>query len=169
MKNLLSISLSLAFAAASSTAFAAASPDQMFADKAAQAGLAEVAAGELAKSQASSADVKSFAGKMVDDHTTANSELQDIANKSSMTLPTAPSAEQKAAAAKLAKLDGPDFDHAYSKMMVKDHTEVAALFRTEANTGKDARLKAFAAKTLPTIEMHLQMAKQLPSSKTAAN
>lgn len=169
MKTYLSISLCVAMATASSAAFAAASPDQAFANKAAQGGLAEVAAGELAKSQASSGDVKSFASKMVDDHTAANSELQDIANKSGITLPTAPAPKQKAAAEKLAKLDGPDFDHAYTKMMVKDHTEVAALFRTEANSGKDARLKAFAAKTLPTIEMHLQMAKQLPAAKTAAN
>jgi len=35
------------------------------------------------------------------------------------------------------------------------------LFQKEAKAGEDAHLKAFAEKTLPTIQMHLQMAERL--------
>jgi len=45
--------------------------------------------------------------------------------------------------------------------MVKDHEEAVSLFDEEAKTGKDPELKAFAAKTLPTLKDHLKMAKAL--------
>jgi len=35
------------------------------------------------------------------------------------------------------------------------------LFRTEAGSGQDPALKAFAQKTLPILEQHLQMAQAL--------
>jgi putative membrane protein len=46
--------------------------------------------------------------------------------------------------------------------MVSDHQKTVALFKQqEAAVNNDAELAAFARKTLPTIETHLQMAKQL--------
>ncbi|MEI9973695.1 MAG: DUF4142 domain-containing protein [Ignavibacteriota bacterium] len=36
--------------------------------------------------------------------------------------------------------------------MVKDHQEDVAEFQREANGGSDADVKAFAAKTLPTLQ-----------------
>ena len=61
-------------------------------------------------------------------------------------------------------MQGAAFDREYARMMVKDHEEDVALFRKEAQSGKDADLKAYAQKTLPTLEEHLQMAKQLPGA-----
>jgi putative membrane protein len=48
-------------------------------------------------------------------------------------------------------------------MMVKDHEKAVALFQKEADTGKDAEAKAFAAKTLPTLQGHLEMARSMMS------
>jgi putative membrane protein len=45
------------------------------------------------------------------------------------------------------------------KDMVQDHQEDVADFRKEAETGQDPQLKAFAAKYLPVLEKHLQMAR----------
>jgi putative membrane protein len=45
--------------------------------------------------------------------------------------------------------------------MVTDHEKAVKLFMTEANEGRDADIKAFASKTLPTLQEHLQMARQL--------
>ena len=42
--------------------------------------------------------------------------------------------------------------------MVTDHRTDAAEFRREADHGTDPELKAFAAKTLPTLQEHLQIA-----------
>ncbi|MBI3653058.1 MAG: DUF4142 domain-containing protein [Acidobacteria bacterium] len=60
---------------------------------------------------------------------------------------------------KLAKLSGADFDREYMKYMVEDHVKDVAMFEKEAKTGKDADIKAFAEKTLPTLKEHLQMAR----------
>ena len=42
--------------------------------------------------------------------------------------------------------------------MVKDHKDDIDLFEKEADKGNDPELKAWAAKTLPTLKHHLQMA-----------
>ena len=67
------------------------------------------------------------------------------------------------AAALIAKKDGAAFDAAFKTKMVADHEKVIKLFTTESTSGKDADLKAFATKTLPTLKHHLEMAKQLPT------
>jgi putative membrane protein len=59
-----------------------------FIKKAAAGGMAEVQLGNLAQERASSDDVKSFAKRMVDDHTKANDDLKQVAQKKGVTLPT---------------------------------------------------------------------------------
>jgi putative membrane protein len=132
--------------------------DQKFVIDAAHANLAEVELGKLAADKASSADVKKFAQQMVDDHTKANDELKTIAQNKNITLPSAIDAKHKAVADKLSKLSGESFDRAYMQEMVNGHRMVANQFRTESKSGKDADVKAWAAKTLPTVEEHLKMA-----------
>src|SRR5436190_3450929 len=63
--------------------------DTLFVREAAIGGLAEVKSAELAKSKASSAQVKSFAEQMVKDHMKANQELEQLAKQKGMELPTA--------------------------------------------------------------------------------
>jgi len=46
-------------------------------------------------------------------------------------------------------------------MMVSDHNKDVAEFEKESTKGGDPDLKAFAAKTLPTLKEHQQMAKAL--------
>lgn len=132
--------------------------DQKFVMDAAHANMAEVELGKLAADKASSADVKKFAQQMVDDHTKANDELKTIAQNKNITLPSSIDAKHKAVADKLSKLSGDSFDRAYMQEMLKGHGMVATQFRTESKSGKDADVKAWAAKTLPTIEEHLKMA-----------
>jgi putative membrane protein len=44
--------------------------------------------------------------------------------------------------------------------MVSDHKKDAAALRTESKSGKDPDVKAWAAKTLPTVEDHLKQFEQ---------
>jgi putative membrane protein len=69
--------------------------------------------------------------------------------------------------AKLAKHEGAAFDREYMSAMVKDHDKDVALFEKQAKNGRDAALRAFAEKTLPTLREHQKMAKQL-SDKVSA-
>ncbi|HEY4136974.1 MAG TPA: DUF4142 domain-containing protein [Casimicrobiaceae bacterium] len=149
---------------AAAPAFAAPSAtDTKFATKAAQAGMAEISEGHAAETKGQSAAVKAFGKKMVDDHTKAADELKDVAAKSGVKLPTATSNDEKQVAERLAKLDGAAFDKLYSEQAVKDHEAAVALFKNEASAGSDAGLKSFAQQTLPTLEEHLRMAKELPA------
>lgn len=135
------------------------SSDATFALKAAQGGLAEVKLGQLALEKASSPDVKSFAQKMVDDHSKANDQLKEAAGKDRMTLPNTMDAKDQSLYNELRDLSGPAFDKAYMKAMVKDHEEDIKEFHKEANKGANADIKSFASTTLPTLQEHLELAK----------
>ena len=128
--------------------------------KAAKGGQMEVALGRLAASKGSNAAVRSFGRRMVTDHTKAGNKLKAIAMKKRLTLPTEMDADQKAEMDQLSKLSGAEFDRAYMNLMVSDHEKDVSEFETEANSGADPQLKAFAATTLPTLKTHLRLAKQ---------
>jgi len=140
-------------------------PDASFVKQASAAGLAEVALGRLATEKSSSADVKTFGQTMVDDHTKAGDELKTIAAGKSLPVSTAPMPADVKAATVIGNKDGTAFDKALKAKMVADHEKVIALFRTESTSGKDPDLKAFATNTLPTLQHHLDMAKQLPADR----
>ncbi|MCA1566513.1 MAG: DUF4142 domain-containing protein [Acidobacteria bacterium] len=138
------------------------SSDRKFAMTAAMGGMAEVEMARVALTKASSDAVKQYAQKMIDDHTAANAELMQIASAKGITLPTAPDAKMRAMMAKMERMSGAEFDHHYIMMAGnKDHQKMEKLFRDESMRGKDADLKAFAAKTLPVVQQHLQMARDL--------
>nr|MBA3442304.1 DUF4142 domain-containing protein [Pyrinomonadaceae bacterium] len=136
--------------------------DRKFMMAAAEGGMSEVEMAKVALEKASSDSVKQFAQKMIDDHTKANDKLKEIASKKGVTLPTAPDAKRQRTMDKLQQLSGAEFDRAYMKEAGnKDHDKQAKLFQKQADRGKDAEVKAFAAETLPTVQMHLQMARDM--------
>lgn len=152
---------------------AMAAADKSFVLKAARGGLAEVELGRLAAEKASDPAVKQFGQRMVDDHSKANDELKTIAERKGVTLPTELDAKDKRTRDHLAKLSGAAFDRAYMRDMVMDHTTDVSEFRKQSKSGKDADVKAFAGKTLPTLEDHLKMAREtktkLGGGKTEAS
>ena len=110
-----------------------ASKDQDFMTKAAHGGHLEVAAGKLADSKATNADVKQFGWRMIQDHGEAGEELKRIARSKGVTLPEEPDATQKDLLKKLEAAAGPDFDRLYiSEAGVKDHEADVALFTDQA-------------------------------------
>lgn len=140
-----------------------ANPDRGFAEEAAMGGLAEVQLGKLAQSNAQNADVKKFAERMVTDHGKANDELMSIMGQKGIPSPTELKGKHKSNYDRLAKLNGAEFDRAYMNAMVKDHETDVKAFERESNNGKDPDLKAFASKTLPTLQEHLKMARDTQS------
>ena len=165
MKSTVILSISLALACGSAAAAEMAKKDNDFAMKAAQGGAAEVELGKLAETQGSDPKIKEFGQKMANDHAKAGDELKTAA--SGMSLPQEPDKKAKAAEEKLSKLQGEKFDQEYARMMLKDHEEDIALFKKEANSGQDPNLKAYAQKTLPTLEEHLRLAQDLPGNTTS--
>jgi putative membrane protein len=139
--------------------------DTKFVTEAADGGMAEVELGQLAVEKATSDDVKKFGQRMVDDHSKANEKLKAIAANKKIELPQEPSAKHKATKARLAKLSGTKFDHAYMADMVKDHKTDVAMFHRESNGGADPDVKAFATEALPILKDHLKQAQSLAAGK----
>jgi putative membrane protein len=151
---------------ASSVALAPASgklagADQKFLHRAAVGGMAEVELGQLAQQKAESDAVKQFGARMVQDHGKANDELKQLAGSKGATLPGSPDNKHEQEKQKLEKLSGAAFDRAYMKRMLDDHRKDVSQFRAEARSAKDADVKGFASKTLPTLEEHLKLAQSI--------
>jgi len=141
-----------------------AGPDETFVKQAAIKDLAEIELGQMAQKQGQSEDVKKFGETMVADHTKASQELKGLVEGKGATLPTELDAKHKATGEKLAKLQGAAFDKAYAAEMVKGHKEAVALFEKASKSAKDVEIKAHAAKTLPTLQAHLEHAQMLAGS-----
>lgn len=133
--------------------------DQMFVKKAAEGGMAEVDLGNVAKQNGSNDAVKQFGDRMVTDHGKANDELKSLAQQKSWTLPTEAKAADKSKKDRLSKMNGAAFDKAYMRDMVMDHEKDVKEFQKCAASCSDPDLKAWAGKTVPTLEDHLKMAK----------
>jgi putative membrane protein len=146
----------------------AATEDTEFVYKAASGGLGEVKLGQLATAKASSADVKAFGQRMVTDHSKANAELKSLATRLNITVPDALSKTDQDLYDRLSALSGAEFDKAYAAEMVKDHEQDVAEFERFSQDGKDASLRDFAAKTLPTLQSHLRQAKQMQNAVQAS-
>ena len=142
--------------------------DSTFLKKAAQGGLAEVELGQLATQKASSEEVKKFGQRMVDDHTKANEQLNQVAAEKKMDLPQTLDAKDKATKARLETLSGEQFDKAYMRDMVNDHQKDVAEFEHESKMAKDPAIKSFAEQTLPTLREHLKEAEKIAPKQQQA-
>src|SRR3954468_8677930 len=73
------------------------------------ANMAEIQLGQLALSQATNSEVKSFAQMMVTDHTQANQQLLALAQQLGVQQPTELDGKHKALSAKLSRMQGQEF------------------------------------------------------------
>lgn len=141
------------------------SQDRDFIMDAAMGGLMEVQLGRWAVQKGTSDAVKQFGQRMVTDHGQANQELMSLASSKGITLATTLDEKHQQEVSKVTRLSGAEFDRAYSKMMLKDHEKDVKEFERQSTKAGDPDLKAFAAKTLPTLQEHLQMARTLPGNE----
>lgn len=135
--------------------------DARFAVDAANSDLTEIALGRLAQRQASSPRVRDFGTMMVTDHSKANQKLKTIAAAKGIALPAAPGSENQQIKNDLASKSGTDFDHAYIKLMIKDHEEDIEAFKNALRLLKDSDLSAFDSGTLAVLQKHLDSIRKI--------
>lgn len=134
--------------------------DEDFIREAASGGMMEVELGRYAQQNAQNPRVKQFGAMMVRNHSKVNEELREIASGKNVTISDLEDSHRRKMT-DLQKKSGEDFDEAYIKEMVDDHEKDVDKFKKLAENGKDPDLKAFAAKTLPVLLMHLDSAKSI--------
>jgi len=155
-------------AAATATA-SESSPDTRFIDHAARGNEAEIELGKLAEQKAQSPGVKSLAQRLVTDHSKANRELAQLAQKEGVPVPSGADKEQKDLRAQLEKLNGAAFDRAFVDAEVKDHQKDITFYQNESNRLQDPQLRSFVQQTLPVLQEHLQMAERVESQVGASS
>lgn len=138
--------------------------DYRFVEKFARSGMEEVELGQLAQQKASNQAVRDFGQRMVTDHSKANDELRALATQKGASLPTKMSYMERSTTSHLQNESGASFDQAYVKDMVKDHKKDVKEFEKAVNDITDPDLKAWAQKTLPILQQHLQIAENLEAT-----
>ena len=142
--------------------------DKSFLKDAAEGGSAEVSASQIAVAQSANADVKTFAQQMIDDHGKAGAELKGLAEQKGVKVSDTPSITKKTEIKMLSERKGSSFDQHYADSIgVKAHQDTIKLFQKEVDKGSDADVKAWASKTLPTLQHHLEMAQSLKTKADA--
>lgn len=133
---------------------------QNFVSAASAAGMAEIDTAKLALTKSQSADIRTFAQRIIDDHTRAGEALKAIAQRQKLVLSDSPGMVDQAKA-KVLDVRDESFDAAYANNQVGAHEEAVKLFTDAANNSSDTEIKAFAQKTLPVLQQHLEMAQEL--------
>jgi putative membrane protein len=137
--------------------------DRAFIKMAASSAQAEIQLGKLAAERADRAEVRDFAKRLEKDHTEANLALLKLLDAQRIDVSRDMTSYQETAD-RLSTLRGLEFDRAFVQQMVKDHEEAVAKFAAEAKEGHNPELKAYAAKLLPTLQEHLQLARDLAAT-----
>jgi putative membrane protein len=140
---------------------AAESPDAAFVQTAARGGLAEVELSKIAMNSAASSTVTAFAQKMVHDHTQNKKSLAMIAAHENIDVPTNLDREHAQLRDRLVSLHGVEFDRVYIEAMREDHQKMADMLVSSAATVSTEELRAFIKQTLPVVQDHLRMARDL--------
>lgn len=136
--------------------------DMKFVMLANSSNMLEIQASQLALQNASSQAVKDFAAMMVQHHTMAATEMKNmLANKGAMIPDTAMLSRHRTQIDLLSSLQGAAFDKAYMRLMVDAHEEDVDEFEDETTDARDADIRAFATRMMPTLRTHYTRAKEL--------
>lgn len=104
-----------------------------------------------------------FAQKMIADHTMTSDAIKAMvqSGKVKANIPATLDSTHQSKVDKLKGLDGADFEQQFRTDQISGHKDAVDLYKRYANGGDNADLKAFAQKTLPTLEQHQKMAEEL--------
>ena len=139
---------------------------QDFVSKASVANEFEIESSQLALNKSHNDELKSFAQKMVDDHTKTAEKLKSVLESSGSKLQAAESLDEKHQAL-LDRLDSASdsaFDQQYIAIQTDAHKEAVSLFSDYAKSGQDKALRSFASDTLPTLKKHLHHVQELKTN-----
>ncbi len=129
--------------------------DAKFLVNAAEMNLEDIQLGILAQNNSMNAEVKSL-GKMIEtEHSKAFSDLQALAAKKQITIPTSLTDDGQDANKKLMDKKGRDFDKEYCDMMVSGHKDAIKMFEKASSDATDPDIRNWATSMLPALRTHL--------------
>jgi putative membrane protein len=134
---------------------------QAFANQMAGSDLYEIEAGKLAQEMGKNQSIKDFGAMMVKDHTNSSAELKQAAGAANPPVAVNSRMNEKHESDLKALRDaGENFDSVYKRQQIAAHEQAVQLLRAQA--AGQGPFAAFAGKTAPIVEGHLERARQLP-------
>ena len=132
--------------------------DKQFLMTASQSDYTEITFSKLAVDKSTNPTVKAYAQKMIDDHTTLESEMKPFADKLGVTPVMQLDSDHQMKYDNLSKLSSMDFDKTYMQAMDDDHHKALTLFKQEEASAADPAMKKTVEKGEKVVAMHTKMA-----------
>ncbi len=159
----MAMALALSTGAAHAQAAQASSQDKDFLKDTAEDSNYEIKTAQLALKKSPSADVKTYARMLIQDHTQLNHQVT-VADKAAGVEPVSAgsmSVSDRAEYTKLELLSGKTFDESYIKTLAKGNEEAVNKTKAEASGSGIPAVKQLAAKRAALDTKHTDKAKQL--------
>jgi putative membrane protein len=131
--------------------------ERTFVTKAASGGLYEVKSSQLVLDRGVKGDLRSFAQRMIDDHSKANDQLKQLASRKRINVPDQMNEPELDMYNKLDAAQGSQLDQLYEDQQVKAHDNTIKLFQDARDQLSDGDLRNLAAEKLPILREHRQM------------
>jgi putative membrane protein len=129
--------------------------DRRFLRQAHQGNLAEIAAGELARTRGQAEVVRSLGAVLVTDHTRLDAAVRETAERLGVSLPTEPTPQGRAMLARLRALSGSAFDRAWIAGMIEGHRMSLRRGQRELREGTSGEVKQLVRTATPVVQEHL--------------
>jgi len=134
-----------------------------FVTAAATSDMFEIAAAKIAVAKSANPAVKKFAQQMIKDHSASTAKLKALLAGGTVTAtpPADLDERRKGLINNLTGASPADFDKMYMDQQVAAHQEAMTLIKGYSDHGDNEALKGFAEAIAPTVQHHLDMAKQI--------
>jgi putative membrane protein len=128
----------------------------------------EVLGGKQALAKSQNAQVRTLATRLVKDHSKSLKESLTLAKRLGITAPKKPSPSMQWELGIVGTLSAAAYDHWYSYLEVKDHTQDISETSDEVSKGSNASIRQSARKELPTLRTHLKLARAALTASPSA-
>jgi putative membrane protein len=127
----------------------------------------EIAAGKIAQTKATNADVKAYAREMVQEHTALDKKGAKISGQqgaaNAAIRDSVVNANQAMSSQLQSANSGADFDKAYIDGQVQGHQNALSFLQAAQNQTQNADLKKMIDAAIPDVQKHLDRARSLQS------
>lgn len=129
--------------------------------EAAKMNMATIRFGQLATQKAENSELKRFAQTLERDHRQAQADLETIAKKHNVTLPTSLEAKCEEEISRLEAKSGHEFDREFAKGAVEGHAMAMSHLQHASTQAKDPDLRQHIDKMLAKVKEHQREGRQV--------
>jgi putative membrane protein len=133
--------------------------------EAAQMNMGVIKIAQLAAEKAQSPEIKSFSKQLEKDHQKAQDQLESIAKKHDVTLPTSLNQKCQDELSKMKSLSGDEFDKEFAKGAVQGHAMALAKLREASVQEKDQDMAGYIKDMLAKVKEHQVKAREIARSE----